>query len=318
MMLRPRTPALPSSVAEAAARPVPLSVIKGLGLPEREVKHLIATGSLRRVLKGLYVDALVPDTVDLRIQALGIVVPEHAVVCDRHAGWMLGAEMILAPGEHLHARPLRVLRRRGHAPLRNGLVDAGERDLSDRDITRVGGLLVTTPLRTMHDLGMVRWPSEALAGMNALFRTGLVDHDELLEGVPQFKGRRWVSTLRAVAPLVHGRCESPPEDILWLRCLEAGIELEPQVEVWDRLDLVGRFDLADRRLKLIVEYDGEEWHSSPDQLERDRRRRDAARALGWTVVVLRREDLFTQTSRAEELIRAGLRLARERAGLPAY
>ncbi|WP_395691826.1 hypothetical protein [Nocardioides sp.] len=32
--------------------------------------------------------------------------PDDYVVVDRLAGWSLGAEMILGPGEHLHLRPL--------------------------------------------------------------------------------------------------------------------------------------------------------------------------------------------------------------------
>ena len=182
----------------------------------------------------------------------------------------------------------------------------------------MGDLTVTTPLRTMWDLGMVRWPSEALAGMNALFRTQQVDRTAFLGGISAFRGRRWVQTLRTVGPLVHGRCESPTEDILWLRCLEAGIELEPQVEVHDDQGFVGRFDLADEALRLAVEYDGAQWHSTPDQQAHDRRRRDRARAAGWTVVVVRAEELFSQSSRAEEMVRDGLRRARLAAGMTAY
>ena len=81
---------------------------------------------------------------------------------------------------------------------------------------------------------------------------------------------------------------------------------------------MARFDLADPDLKFAVEYDGADWHSTPEQLARDRRRRDRARALGWTIVVIRSEDLFAQTLRAEELIRAGHRAARARANVATY
>ena len=295
-----------------------MAMARDAGLTWRHMHELIAGGVVRRVLKGVYVEAGVLDDLDLRIAALRLHAPPDTVVCDRHAAWLHGAEMVLAPGEHLEAMPVRMLRRRGSASLRNPVSVRGERDLRDSEIVELNGLAVTTPMRTCADLGMVRWPSESLAGMNAMYRTGLVDKDRLLALSSGFKGRRWVTTFRAVAPLVHDRCESPPEDILWLRCHEAGLDLEPQVELWDGSDFVARFDLADPELKLAVEYDGAEWHTDPDQLEHDRRRREKARALGWVIVVIRAEDLFAQTLRAEELIRAGHRAALARADQTTY
>lgn len=305
-------------LTEFGDAPFTTEMAREVGLTSTQLYQLTRASVIRSVVKGVHVAAEQPDGMVLRLAALRLVARPSSVLCDRHAGWLHGAEMMLAPGEHLAVRPLRVMRRRGSATLRNGLVERGQRDLSDADVTEVSGLLVTTPLRTCADLGMVRWPSEALAGMNALYRTGLVDKERLVARSTGFTGRRWVTTLRVVAPLVHGRCESPPEDILWLRCRESGIDLEPQVELWDGDDFVGRFDLADESLRFAVEYDGEEWHSSPEQQAHDEARRRRARALGWTVVVLTKNELFAQTLRAEDAIRAGLRTARVRAGLSAY
>lgn len=305
-------------LSEFGEAPFTTEMAREVGVTATQLHHLTRASMIRAVVKGVHVAAQQPDGMGLRLAALRLVARPGSVLSDRHAGWLHGAEMMLAPGEHLAVRPLRVMRRRGSATLRNSLVERGQRDLSDADVTEVSGLLVTTPLRTCADLGMVRWPSEALAGMNALYRTGLVDKERLVARSTGFTGRRWVTTLRVVAPLVHGRCESPPEDILWLRCRESGIDLEPQVELWDGDDFVGRFDLADESLRFAVEYDGEEWHSSPEQQAHDEARRRRARALGWTVVVLTKNELFAQTLRAEDAIRAGLRTARVRAGLSAY
>lgn len=308
----------PPGLTDLGPRPFTSRTATEVGLDSRQLSQLVRDRVLRRMVKGVYVLATTPDDLQLRLEALELVVPPDTVVCDRHAAWLLGAEMVLAPGEHLESQPLRALRRRGEATLRNGLVDRGQRDLEDADIMAVGGLAVTTPLRTCADLGMVRWPSTALAGMNSVYRTGLVDKSDLLHAVPRFAGRRWVTTLRAVAPLVHGLCESPPEDVLWLRCLEAGIELTPQLTVHDEDGcFIGRFDLGEEQLRLLVEYDGAEWHTTPDQQRHDRTRRRRAESAGWTVVVLTAADLFAQTLKAEELIRAGLRRARTRPGIVA-
>lgn len=313
-----RTTPIEQVVAGLGDAPFTTETARSVGLTNRHLHELVVSGHVRRLLKGVYVAGTTADRLELRVAALRLHVPPETVVCDRHAAWLTGAEMILAPGEHLEVMPLRVLRRRGNASLRNPLVVRGERDLADSDITEIDGLAVTTPLRTCLDLGMVRWPSEALAGMNAMYRTGLVDKEALVARSSGFRGRRWVTTLRAVAPLVHGRCESPPEDIMWLRCREAGLDLTPQVELWHEGEFVARFDLADAELTFAVEYDGAEWHTTPEQQARDRERRERARALGWIVVVLVAEDLFAQTLRAEERIRAGYRAARARAGLSAY
>lgn len=316
--MEPRRDPAQRVLAEFGEAPFTTEMAREVGVTSAHLHELSRAAVIRSVVKGVHVAADRPDDMHLRLAALRLVVRPGSVLCDRHAGWLHGAEMMLAPGEHLEARPLRLMRRRGSATLRNGLVERGQRDLDDADITEVSGLAVTTPLRTCADLGMVRWPSEALAGMNALYRTGLIDKERLLARSTGFTGRRWVTTLRVVAPLVHGRCESPPEDILWLRCRESGIDLEPQVELWDGGDFVARFDLADASLRFAVEYDGQEWHSCPEQQAHDEVRRRRARALGWTVVVLTKDELFAQTLRAEEAIREGLRSARVRAGLPAY
>ncbi len=70
------------------------------------------------------------------------------------------------------------------------------------------------------------------------------------------------------------------------------IPVEPQVEVRDGSRFVARLDLADRESMFGGEYDGEEWHTTPEQRERDRTPAYGRRELGWIIVVLRKENLF--------------------------
>ena len=99
------------------------------GVRPNLLTELCRLGLLRRPVKGVYVVSQLGDSVELRARALRLVVPEDCVICDRHAGWLHGAEMVLAPNEHVELRPVSVFRPAGMGRLRNGLTDSGERNL---------------------------------------------------------------------------------------------------------------------------------------------------------------------------------------------
>lgn len=282
------------------------------GVSYRMLRELVGAGLLRRAVKGVYVGADVPDSPRLRADCLRLVVPPDCVVVDRHAGWLLGAEMALAPGEHLALRPLSLYRPSGAGRLRNVLCDSGERNLRPHDLTEVDGVRVTTALRTACDLGRVRHSAESISGVDAILRLRTTTRAEVVAEVERFRGMRWVTTLRAIAPLTDPRSESGPESVLRLRCHEVGLAVEPQVEIRreDRA-FIGRFDLVSERLRLAIEYDGEEWHSTPKQLARDRARRSAAEEEGWRVAAYRKEHLFGPRRDVEDRLTA-LRLEAER------
>jgi very-short-patch-repair endonuclease len=52
-----------------------------------------------------------------------------------------------------------------------------------------------------------------------------------------------------------------------------------------------RLDLAYPELKICIEYDGEQFHSSPEDRARDRARREWLRRHGWIVIVVTKADL---------------------------
>lgn len=285
------------------------------GVRRQHLTRLCEAGLLRRPVKGVYLGTHLGDSLALRADCLRLVVPEDCVVVDRHAGWLLGAEMVLRPNEHLELRPLSVFRPSGHGRLRNDISASGERNLRPDEIIEVGGMQVTTPLRTAWDLGRVRWTDEAIAGLDAMFRLRAFSRDEFLDGIERFRRMRWVTTLRAIGPRADGRSESPPESVLRLRCEEARLPVEPQHEVWFDGQLLARLDLANRELLTGVEYDGAEWHSSPAQLERDRRRRRAVEELGWTIHVFTAADVFGRQRECLAVLTEAARQARIMRGL---
>lgn len=296
--------------------PFTLATALDAGLTRRNLTDLSHEGILRRPIRGVYLPTQAGDSLALRAACLRLVAPPDAVVVDRHAGWLLGAEMVLAPGEHLALRPLSLFRPSGNGRLRNQVCASGERMLTDRDVVELHGLRVTTPLRTACDLGRVRWTDQAIAGMDALARLGTFSRDELVHEIERFRGHRFVTTARAVAPLVDGRSESPGESVLRLRCHDNHLRnMQPQVSVYDGDTFVARLDLADEAQMLAAEYDGHEWHSTAEQLARDRRRREAAQDLGWIVKAFTCADVFGPRRTVDGVLAEARREARRRRGL---
>lgn len=286
--------------------PFTTAMAREAGYTLHQLRWMVDQGFLWHPVKGVYVNTALSDSTGLRCEILGLVVPEDCVVVDRHAGWLLGAEMVLAPNEHLQAQPISMFRPAGMGRLRNDLADSGERTLREEDVTEVHGLRVTTPLRTAWDLGRVRHPDRAIAGMDAVARLGAFSHDELLDGVERFRGMRWVTTLRAIAPLVDGRSQSPGESVLRLRWIQTHLPTpQPQLEVWRDGVLLAILDIANEDLRYAAEYDGLEWHSSPEQKAHDLGRREEVAHENWLVDVFVGDDLFGRHANAEARLREG-------------
>ena len=197
---------------------------KAAGLSRRALQRLTAEGLLRRPVRGVYVATELGDSLALRAECLRLISPPDAVIVDRHAGWLHGAEMVLRPNEHLELRPVSMFLPARGGRLRNPLADSGERSFRKGDVVEINGLRVTSPLRTACDLGRVRWPEDAISALDAMLRLGLFTREQLIVEVERFRGMRWVRTLRGVAPLADGRAQGPGESVLRLRCIKIQLE----------------------------------------------------------------------------------------------
>lgn len=304
---------LPASFPLPLDRPFTYrTALREAGLSGRDLQQLVNAGFIVRPIRGVYAAAHLPDSIDLRLACLRLAVPPDAVVCDRHAGWAHGAEMVLAPGEHLALDAIRVFLPAGRGRLRNGLADSGERTFRSDDVTEINGLRLTTPIRTAWDLGRDRWTERSIAAMDQMLRLEMFSKEELVEGVARFRGMRWVRVLRAIAPLTDHRAESPPESVLRLRWIETlPFPPTPQLEVWDE-EFLARLDLANEEWRFGAEYDGSEWHSSRAQQAHDLARRElCAERGGWVIIPFRKKNLFGPTHNAEALLREGAARARD-------
>lgn len=286
------------------------------GLGPYDLGRLCQEGHLRRMIKGVYVAAQAPDSIELRAAALRLVAPPDAVVTDRSAGWLHGAEMILAPGDHLAVPPVSVFVNRRGARLRNGITASGQRFLRRQDVMEVFGIRVTTPLRTACDLGRLLYRDGAFAALDTMLRLGGFDRDELWDEAQRHRGMRGVRQLRAFVPLADPRSESPAEAVLRLRWYDLGVlpRPEPQIEVERPHEWSYWIDLGVEALRFGVEYDGEEWHRrTPEQRARDERRRTwLGEERGWLIEPVTKENVFGHDRDIESIIVNGIREARRR------
>jgi hypothetical protein len=275
-----------------ASFPFTLGQAREAGLTPNRLTGLVRAGVLRRLLKGVYVAERVPDSLSLRVAALRLVVPVDGVIVDRTAGWLHGAD-VLAPGSHETIPQVAVYLDR-HRRLRNDVAESGHRSLRRDDVMEVGGLRVTTPIRTAWDLGRLLRGDQAFAAAEALLHLQVFSKDEFLAGIESFRGMRGVVQLRQLAPLTDHRAESPPESILRLRWLESQLPT-PQPQLWvvsGSGELLGRLDIGNEEHRLYAEYDGAAWHRSDEDRARDTLRRGRIDDDGWRGEVFVDTDLF--------------------------
>lgn len=286
------------------------------GVGRKLLYRLVAEGLVRRMLKGVYVAAQVPETLMLRARALQLVVPEGCVVVDWTATWLYTG--LLLPGDHLQVPPVSLFRHAGRGRLRNDLCASGERTFIPDDLTVIEGMMVTTPLRTALDLGRLFHPVVAIGGMDGLLRTGAFELGEMLAGVERFRGYRGVVRLRMLAPMTNGRSESMGESALrfhWAGCEDLP-QPEPQVPILgDDGQVRYWLDLGVEAIRFAAEYDGEAYHSSDADRAHDAARRGwISEHRDWIIKPVRRHNLFGETRNVEEILYDGVAEARRAMG----
>lgn len=264
------------------------------GVSRRVLDRLVSEGSLRRLIRGVYLDASVRDSLPIRAQAVALVIHPDAVITDRTAAWFHGAQ-INAAGDYLPS--VSVFQLPEHTRVRTPVTTGGTRTLEAGDIESIEGLRVTTPLRTALDLGRLLKRDDALAALDGLLRLRRFSQDDLRAEVPRFRGYRGVVQLRCLIPISDARSESPRESVLRLRWLDARLPApHPQYVVQDDNGFpIYRLDLADPVARYAAEYDGEEYHFTPEQRARDNRRRAWLRRRGWVVDVFDGNALASRT-----------------------
>jgi len=141
----------------------------------------------------------------------------------------------------------------------------------------------TTPLRTVLDCGTALPFAEALAVADSALRADLVGADELLAAADRRHGpgsRRCRRVARQGTPDAANPFESALRAVLVQRGLH-GFTAQARIRIstgWAQVDL------ADARVRLVVEGDSYTYHGTRGAFARDCRRYDELVRAGWTVL----------------------------------
>lgn len=291
------------------------------GVSPTQLRRLLGSGLIRRMLEGVYVASWVPESIELRCAALRLVVPTDAFICDRTAAWLYRGPSALGPNEHRAVPPISCFRTSGHRGLRGRLSASGERAITPADLREINGLVVTTELRTALDLGRLQPTLDLrLWGMDNMLATDAFTLDELLAEIPRFKGERGVVLLRVLAPRSDPLAQSFGESALRNRWYDAGLP-RPRLQIPVERDdgTVAYLDMGAEEWLFGAEYDGEEWHSEDADAEHDRvRRRWLSDERGWMVEAFRKDNVFGLRQDAEVRLRRAARAARATLGLRTF
>lgn len=296
-------------------RPFTATMARAAGLTPRRLKALCDRGLLERPLRGVYVATSVPDSIDRRARCLSLVIPPGCFVTDRSAAWLHGAPMALAPNEDMIVPRVTFFRPSDAGRLRNPLCRSGERWVRPSDLMEVGGLVVTTPMRTAWDLGRLQHRDVALAGMDAVARASGFDLEEFRDGVRWFARQRGVVQLRQLADRIDPGAESFGESALRNRWWDAGLPRPcTQIVIFDDFGAARyRVDLGDEELGYGAEYDGAEFHEGRESLDEERRVWIAS-DRGFLIDSFTRDDVFGPQQQAGVRLRQGLISARASVG----
>jgi uncharacterized protein DUF559/transcriptional regulator with AbiEi antitoxin domain of type IV toxin-antitoxin system len=203
-----------------------------------------------------------------------LAVASHLSAAEIH-GW----ELLQEPDEPQVIVPRR---QRKAAP---GGVQLRRQDLSDADVTAVGVLPLTVPVRTAVDVGGTGDQLAATVALDSALRLGQVTMAAVraeLRSRRFFPGHRRAAEVLGLSDSGSG---SVPETVARLLFRRTGLPVPcPQYEISLGDGRVARADFAWPEHHLIVEIDGFAWHSSRDAVQRDYRRERRLKLAGWTVL----------------------------------
>ncbi|GAB3538289.1 hypothetical protein GCM10027403_24320 [Arthrobacter tecti] len=185
------------------------------------------------------------------------------------------------------------------------------------EITEIDGIRLTTRERTWLDLAemlnvdelvviadqLIRVPRERFEGRSEPY----CSKDDLQRMIDRHPGKRGIRKARQALDLARVGSDSPPETMLRLALVHAGLP-EPCVN----LRVVDEYgvehhqpDLSYPELKIGIEYDGS-GHAEQGQVDRDISRAEKAKAIEWTEVRISNRHMANEAKAAVAKVRSAM------------
>lgn len=152
-------------------------------------------------------------------------------------------------------------------------------------IVTLDGRPITAPAWTAVEVARALRRPRALATLDAALRSRTCDQADLAAAAKLQKGRRGIVAVRDLIPFANAMAGSPMESEARLVMRDGGLpDPELQHPIEDRFGITWHVDFAWPLQRLAVEFDGFDFHSSPEDLAQDRKKRAALIERGWTVL----------------------------------
>ena len=257
-----------------------------LGLSDRAIAHRVATGRWVSVEDGVFAIAPLADDDWGRWMGATLTAPDS---------WLSRLSAAAAYGMWSLSRGIETITRPGNGgPRRLGGVRVHYSATLDGDRTRLRGIPLTSPARTLLDIS-VQVSDRALSrAVREAVRLDRITLPELGDALGRYRGRRGSRRLAATVaryaglPLERARSGAEIRALEILR--EAGLPL-PALNV----KIAGEeADLVWPRLRLIIEIDGGPFHLDAGE---DARKEALWKASGWDVRRLPADDVYEHPRR---------------------
>ena len=250
------------------------------GLSEKQITRRVALGFWKRLFDDVYIAAGAPLTWKGGLLAACWAGGFRAAASHRSAA----ALWQLAGGRR---SIVEVTCPRWRRAQHEGLVVHETKALGAVDITQLEGIPVTSPERTLLDLGAVCHESLVEMALDKAEHRGLVTRASIETTLKRLgrRGRNGAGTLRRLVATHDGDRRAPESEMetMLIRCLRRNgwPEPVPQYEIRQGGVFVARVDAAYSDWRIAIEYQSDEHHSGRLASERDNDRRLRIIAAGW-------------------------------------
>lgn len=238
----------------------------------------------RKVFPNVYISSAIPDTLVVTCRAALRILPSDAVFSHHTAARLWGGVVPDDPNVHV------AFNRAVSCALPGIKVHRFVGEFA-KDVRR-HGLPVTTPEQTVLHLARPLDLVDLTACADQFVRRRVTTQSDLMTAAGRYpgQGRRLA---RQAADLCRDNVDASTETRVRVLMVLAGLP-EPVVNhPLRRPDgtVEFRLDLSFPECRVAIEYDGR-WHDHPEQQALDEARRAELVRRGWTVIVLRAEDVF--------------------------
>lgn len=264
--------------------------------------HDLQAKRWRRLSYGQYASTALRHDARLTLEAVARRLPDEYAFSGRTAAWIHGLDM--PPCEPIEVTVDRNVPVRARAGVRLRRAALPKSDVTLRD-----GFRVTSPLRTVCDLGSRADAVESVVAIDMAVRAALVALEQIERHVASNPGAKGIRRLRRATALADPRSESPMETRMRILLVKARLPRpDVQVDLHDSAGaFLGRADLYYPDRKLILEYDGD---NHKERLVGDMRRQNALVNGGYHLLRFTAADFRLPGAIANQVRQARARLSR--------